>query len=195
MKGEFKKIKQINETGNIDVIHTHQNPQKFPQKSPQKIKNGQRKKKNINIESNIIPRRHNENFVKLPRKTEESVGYTSDPERTLVHLIRFFFQKSQYKRLNKNLNFKPTPKVYYKNELDNNLNNFLRLIKLEAHFKDSINNDTDDKNIMFKENKNKDWTPSKNHHTIDIFFEALKKDIKSTKTFKTKQLHQNFDKG
>ena len=48
---------------------------------------------------------------------------------------------------------------------------------------------------MFKENKNKDWTPSKNHHTIDIFFEALKKDIKSTKTFKTKQLYQNFDKG
>ena len=68
-------------------------------------------------------------------------------------------------------------------------------MKLEAPFKDSINNDTDDKNIMFKENKNKDWTPSKNHHTTDIFFEALKKDIKSTKTFKTKQLHQKFDKG
>ena len=48
---------------------------------------------------------------------------------------------------------------------------------------------------MFKEKKNKDWTSSKNHRTIDIFFEALKKDNKSTKTFKTKQLHQNFDKG
>ena len=93
MKGEFKKIKQINETGNIDVIHAHQNPQKFPQKRPQKIKNGQRKKKNINIESNIIPRRRNENFVKLPRKTVESVGYKSDTERTLVHLTRFLFSK------------------------------------------------------------------------------------------------------
>ena len=93
MKAKFEKIKQIKETGNINVIHSHQNPQKFPQKSPQNIKNGQRKKKNINIESYIIRRRHNENFDKLRRKTDESVRYTCDPERTLVHLTRFFFLK------------------------------------------------------------------------------------------------------
>ena len=45
--------------------------------------------------------------------------------------------------------------MYNKNELDSNLNNFLRLIKLEVHFKDSTNNDNDDKNIMFKEKKTK----------------------------------------
>ena len=77
-------------------------------------------------------------------------------------------------------------KVNNKNELDNNLNNFLRLIKLEAHFKDSINNDTNDKNRMFKENKNKDWTPSKNHHTIDTHI---------GKCSNLKQVHPNFNKG
>ena len=77
-------------------------------------------------------------------------------------------------------------KVNNKSELDNNLNNFLRLIKLEAHFKDSINNDTDDKNRMFKENKNKDWTPSENHHTIDTHI---------GKRSNLKQVHPNFNKG
>ena len=77
-------------------------------------------------------------------------------------------------------------KVNNKNELDDNLNNFLRLIKLEAHFKDSINNDTYDKNRMFEENKNKDYTPSKNHHTIDTHID---------KRSSLKQLHPNFNKG
>ena len=30
---------------------------------------------------------------------------------------------------------------------------------------------------MFKANKNKGWTPDKNHHTTDTFVEAVKKDI------------------
>ena len=48
---------------------------------------------------------------------------------------------------------------------------------------------------MFKANKNKGWTPHKNHHTIDTFVEAVKIDIESTKTFKPKQPHPNRDKG
>ena len=59
----------------------------------------------------------------------------------------------------------PTPKVYNYSELDNDLNNFFTLVK--AHFKDSINKDTDDENRMSKANKNKGWTPDKNDHTID----------------------------
>ena len=47
---------------------------------------------------------------------------------------------------------------------------------------------------MFKTNKNKGWTPEKNHHIIDTFVEAVKKDIECTKTFKPKQPHSNFDK-
>ena len=48
---------------------------------------------------------------------------------------------------------------------------------------------------MLKANKNKGWTPCKNHHTIDTFVEAVKKVIECTETFKPKQLHPNLDKG
>ena len=46
---------------------------------------------------------------------------------------------------------------------------------------------------MFKANKNKGWTPDKNHHTIDSFNEAVKKQC--TKTFKPKQPHPNLHTG
>ena len=82
--------------------------------------------------------------------------------------------------------------MYNKNELDNDLNNFLRLIKLKAHFKDSINYDTDGKGRMFKPNKNKSCTPDKNHHATVTY---VKKDIECTKTFKLKQPHPNLDNG
>ena len=36
-------------------------------------------------------RRHNENFVKLLRKNEESIRYIFDPEGSLVNLIKDFF--------------------------------------------------------------------------------------------------------
>ena len=62
----------------------------------------------------------------------------------------------EYKLLNKNLDFIPTPKVYNKKELDNDLKNFFRLIKLKAHFKDSINKDISNENKIFKANKTKD---------------------------------------
>ena len=68
----------------------------------------------------------------------------------------------------------------------NGLNNFFRLIKLKAHFKDSINKGVDDKNRMVKANKNKGRIPDKNNHTIDTFVEAVKNDIECTKTFKPK---------
>ena len=48
---------------------------------------------------------------------------------------------------------------------------------------------------MLKANKNTGWTPDKNHHTIDTFAEAVKKDIESTIAFKPKQTHPNLDKG
>ena len=34
--------------------------------------------------------------------------------------------------------------MYYKNKLDNDLNNFPRLIKPKEHVKDSVNKDTND---------------------------------------------------
>ena len=88
----------------------------------------------------------------------------------------------------------PTSKVYNKNKLDNDLNNFFRLKKLKAHFKDSINRDIDDQNRLFKANK-QDLTPDKKHHTSGTFVEGVDKDIECTKTFRSKKSHPNVDKG
>ena len=69
---------------------------------------------------------------------EESIRYNLDTEGNVVNLTAFSFSKSEYKLLNKKLNLIPTPRVYNKNELFNDLNNFFGLIKSKAHFKDSI---------------------------------------------------------
>ena len=115
----------------------------------------------------------------------------SDTEGNVVNSTAFSFSKSEYKLLNKNLNFIPTPKVYNKNELNSNLNNFFRLIKSQVHFKDSVNKDTD--KIKTNKKKEKSWnywkcwkktkkknigqTPDKNIHIIDTFVETGKNVI------------------
>ena len=37
-------------------------------------------------------------------------------------------------------------------------------MKLKAYFKDTPNGKNDDENRLFKQNKNKKWTPPNNHH-------------------------------
>ena len=59
--------------------------------------------------------------------------------------------------LDKNLNFVPTPKKYNKKQLDNDAENFFRLIKLRAHFKDinpKSNIDQEDLPFQIKISKN-----------------------------------------
>ena len=120
--------------------HIHQNQKKNQKKKIKKqtkgLPNRRPNRKNRNTECDFISRIHNENFVKLQRKTEEKIRYKSDPEGNVINLTVFSFSKSESKTLIKNLNFMPTPKVYNYSELDNDLNNFFTLVK--AHFKDSI---------------------------------------------------------
>ena len=91
-------------------------------------------------------------------RLKNQVRCKSDTEGNVVNSTAFPFSKSEYKLLSKNLNFMPTPKVYNKKKLDNDLNNFFKLIKLKAHFKGSTNKDTDDENTMFIVYKNKGCT-------------------------------------
>ena len=96
--------------------------------------------------------------------------------------------------MNKNLNFIPTPKVYNKSELDKDLNDFFRRIKLKAYFKDMPNNKNDDESILFKQSKNKKWTPPNNHHTISTYVEAVKKYIEQIKTVTPRKIRPNLSK-
>ena len=63
--------------------------------------------------------------------------------------------------------------MYNKKQLNEDLLDFFRRIKLKAYFKDSSEKNKDDFHIK---SKNK-WTPTKNHHTIDTFIEAVNNDL------------------
>ena len=84
-------------------------------------------------------------------------------------------------------------KLYNKNELDADLNDFHRCIKLKAYFKDRSNNKNDDKSRLFKQNKNKKGTPP-NHHAINTYVEAVKKDLEQSKTVTPRQIRPNLSK-
>ena len=59
---------------------------------------------------------------------EKSIRHQSDPNGNLINLTKHSFIKTEFKLLNKNLNFVPAPKVYDKNELDADLNDFFKRI-------------------------------------------------------------------
>ena len=94
-------------------------------------------------------------------------------------MTSFSFSKNVYKLLNKNLNFIPTPKLYNKKELKNDLDVFFRRIKLKAYFKDNPNETKSKKSELYFPSKT-NWTPKDNHHSIDTYIEAVKKDLNET---------------
>ena len=59
---------------------------------------------------------------------EKSIRHQSDPNGNLINLTKHSFIKTEFKLLNKNLNFVPAPKVYNKNEQDADLNDFFKRI-------------------------------------------------------------------
>ena len=79
-------------------------------------------------------------------------------------------------------------------ELDADLNDFFRRIKLKAYFKDTPNNKNDDESKLFKQKKNKKWTPPNNHHTINTYVEAVKKYIEQRKIVTPRKIRPNLNK-
>ena len=56
-----------------------------------------------------------------------------------INLSKKTFTKGTFHLFNKNLNFIPTPKVYNKYKLNEELESPHRLLKLKAYFKDNKN--------------------------------------------------------
>ena len=81
--------------------------------------------------------------------------------------------------MNKNLNFIPTPSIFNKNQLNKELDDFFRLIKLKAYFKDSdmYNPSTEDQ--LLKPKSNKQWRPDKNHQIVETYIEAIKNALET----------------
>ena len=125
---------------------------------------------------------------------EKSLRHQSDSNGNIINLTKHSFTKTEYKLLNKNLNFIPSPKVFNKNKLDADLNDFFRNMKLKTYFKDTPNNKNDEESRLFKQNKNNKWSPSNNYHTINAYVETVKKDIEHNKTVTPRKIRPNLSK-
>ena len=106
-----------------------------------------------------------------------------------IHLSLKSFTFYEFKLLNKNLNFCPTPNRH-KKQFKNEINIFIRKVKLKAHYK---NNEQDIENREFRISRNKTWKPRENHHTKETFTQAFQDDL--VKEEDIKQIpHKNVSK-
>ena len=186
LKTEIEEFKQQKQNSNNTEVKTHEESNSISENSkttqhPKNVQEASEGGQSEKVELLSVV-----TFIKETMKTlatfEKLIRHQSDPDGNIINLTKHSFTKAEYKLLNKNLNFIPNPKVYNKNELDTDLNDFFRRIKLKAYFKDTPNNKNDDESRLFKQNKNKKWTPPNNHHIVNTYVEAAKKDIKQRKT-------------
>ena len=119
--------------------------------------------------------------------------YKSDPFGNILNLSKHSFSLNTYKLLNKNLNFIPTPKQYNQKQLDTDTENFFRLLKLCAHFKDANETQTSDHIYQsFKVKSKTKWTPKETHHTLKNFIDLVQHDINEVKTKMVKNPKSNL---
>ena len=97
----------------------------------------------------------------------------------MISLSKHSFTKRQYDLLNKNLNFCLTPGHYNKSILKKDLESFNGKVTLKANFHNKIVKKRD-KKLANKEPNVKSKTnsePKKNHHIVEMFIEAVNKNI------------------
>ena len=114
----------------------------------------------------------------------------------VINLSNKTFTKETFQLLNKKLNFIATPSIFNKNQLNKELDDFFRLIKLKAYFKDNnmYNPSTEDQ--LFKPKTNKKWRPDKNHHTVETYIEATKNALETEEQNNNKnKYYNNLTKG
>ena len=99
--------------------------------------------------SNEFHSTNNGNFRKLQRTIKTKLKQRHDPHGCVINLSKHPFSKDTYKLLNKNLSFIPNPGIYSKSKLNDELQNFYRLIKLKAYFKDTESTTKKDENTIF----------------------------------------------
>ena len=138
---------------------------------------------------------NNGNLTKLQQTIKTSLKQRHNPDGCVINLSKYSFSKDTFKFLNKNLSFIPTPGIYSKSKLNDELQNFYHLIKLKAYFKDTESKTKKDKNAIFIPEKQKPWTPSQNHYSIETFINLAQHDINDARIVNTKRSKGNLTKG
>ena len=132
-----------------------------------------------------LHRTNNDNFIKLRKTLEDTIRFQSDPAGQVINLSTKRFYKDTFKLLNKNLNFVPAQKTINKDTINKQFEDFFRQIKLRAHFKNKKNKNLSSEEDRFKKQTNKNWIPTNNHRSREIFIEATRNEIQE-KTEKTR---------
>ena len=90
----------------------------------------------------------------------------------------------------------PIPSIFNKNQLNKELDDFFRLIKLKAYFKHNnmYNPTTEDQ--LFKPKTNKKQRPDKNHHNVEKYIEATKNTLETEEQNNNRsKYYNNLTKG
>ena len=120
-------------------------------------------------------------------KSAESESY---PAGNVVNLSKNKFSRATSSLLNKNLKFVPTQTNYSIKSFDQVIAKSYRRTKLIAHsLKTNHVNQVQNEEDIFKFPSNKDWLPGNVNHTIQIFTEAIFKDIDIERS--TQKIEQN----
>ena len=93
----------------------------------------------------------------------------------MINLSKKPFYATEYKVLNKNLNFVPTPGKPNQRDFKNDVDKYLRRVVLRAHF------GADNKEIRKPDglapNSNSNWLPKRIHHTVQTYMQAVSNDL------------------
>ena len=99
--------------------------------------------------------------------------YRNNPLNNNGNLLQKTFTYNEFKLLNKDLNFRPTPRKDNKSKYTKYTKDFIRRIKLKAYYKT-----TQLLVIQFtKSSSEKKSTSKKTHLTVDTFVAAFKKEL------------------
>ena len=94
--------------------------------------------------------------------------------------------------MNKNLNFIPTPKVYNKHNLNEELESFYRLLKLKAFFKENENTKLTTEHKIYKPQEKEKWTRNKTHHTVLTYIKATQRELEKEQTKMKEKPYENL---
>ena len=90
----------------------------------------------------------------------------------------------------------PSPKNYNKKQLNNDAENFFRLIKLRAHFKDiNPKSNIDQGNLPLQIKNKQKRTPKDTHHNVSTIIDLIQNDLNKQKANKMKNPKPNLSKG
>ena len=96
----------------------------------------------------------------------------------VINLNKKTFKKATFQLLSKY----PTPKIYNKHKLNEELESLFRLLSLKTHFKYNENTSGTTEKQIFKPQKKEKWTSNKNYHTVLENIEATQRELEKEQT-------------